>query len=115
MFYHISCLQLLKVNFDPFELNLYFSISYYATTSTITSVYIIGGVTNGSPRRSSTIAKYRNGLHKLAIIFRIETEYACNLLSKTDYVFLQSFPMETIYDCNHRQFGFKIHHHVNLG
>ena len=50
------------MNFDSFDLILYFRISYYATTSTDTSVYIIGGLTNGSPSRSTTIAKYCDGL-----------------------------------------------------
>jgi len=36
-------------------------ISGYATASTDDSVYIISGYTNGSPKRSPTIAKYSNG------------------------------------------------------
>ena len=36
----------------------YLRISSYATTSTDDSVYIIGGLTDSSPLRSSTIAKY---------------------------------------------------------
>ena len=41
--------------------NPHFRISSYATTSTADSVYIIGGFTFGSPKRSSTIAKYSEG------------------------------------------------------
>jgi len=36
-------------------------ISGYATASTDDSIYIIGGYTNGSPKRSPTIAKYSEG------------------------------------------------------
>ena len=64
IFYHLSCKHQLKVNFDPFDLILYFRISYYATTSTDTSVYIIGGFNgwiNDSPSRSTLIAKYIDG------------------------------------------------------
>ena len=61
IFYHISCKYWLQVNFDSFGLILYFRITRYAATSTDTSVYIIGGFTNGSPSRSTTIAKYSDG------------------------------------------------------
>ena len=40
----------------------YLRISSYATTSTVDSVYIIGGLTRGSPWRSSTIAKYSDDI-----------------------------------------------------
>ena len=59
IFYHLSCKHLLQVNFDQFDLISYFRVSHYATTSTDTSVYIIGGWTGSS--YSSKIAKYSDG------------------------------------------------------
>ena len=38
-----------------------FRFAYYATASINESVYIIGGITGGSPDRSTTIAEYKNG------------------------------------------------------
>ena len=38
-----------------------FRISDYATASTSDSVLIIGGLTRGSPSRTSTIAEYKDG------------------------------------------------------
>ena len=38
-----------------------FRISTYATASTSDSVLIIGGFTNGSPSKTSTIAEYKDG------------------------------------------------------
>ena len=43
------------------EINIYFSIAYYATASTNESVFIIGGFTGGSPAYTSTIAEYKDG------------------------------------------------------
>ena len=48
-------------------LELIFRISYYATASTDESVYIIGGYTDGSPDRISTIAEYKDGNWKTEI------------------------------------------------
>ena len=46
---------------------MYYSRIYaYATTHTEESVYIIGGSTDGSPRRTSTIAKYKNDIWAIA-------------------------------------------------
>ena len=36
-------------------------MAYYATASTVDSVYIIGGYTAGSPSCTSTIAEYKDG------------------------------------------------------
>ena len=48
----------------------YFRISHYATTHTEDSVYIIGGRTDAgdsrSPKRTSTIAKYKNDIWTIA-------------------------------------------------
>ena len=44
----------------------YFRISHYATTNTEDSVYVIGGFTEGSLRRTSTIAKYKNDIWTIA-------------------------------------------------
>ena len=44
----------------------YFRILGYATTHTEDSVYIIGGYTDGSPKRTSTIAKYKNDIWTIA-------------------------------------------------
>ena len=43
------------------EINIYFSIAFYATASTNESVLIIGGFTGGSPSYTSTIAEYKDG------------------------------------------------------
>ena len=49
------------MNFYQFDLISHFRITHYATASTEQSVYIIGCLTNSSPYRSSTIAKYSDG------------------------------------------------------
>ena len=41
-------------------------LSYYATTNTKESVFIIGGYTDGSPSRISTIAQFEDGIWKNA-------------------------------------------------
>ena len=45
---------------------LYFSLSYYATTNTEDSVYVIGGRTGGSPSKTTTIAKYKDDIWTIA-------------------------------------------------
>ena len=47
-------------------LELIFRIAFYATASTDESVYIIGGYTDGSPDRITTIAEYKDGNWKRA-------------------------------------------------
>ena len=49
-----------------FIIIFYFRISHYATTHTEDSVYIIGGVTDGSSSSTSTIAKYKNDIWTIA-------------------------------------------------
>ena len=49
-----------------FYIIYYFRIYAYATTHTEYSVYIIGGSTDGSPRRTSTIAEYKNEIWTIA-------------------------------------------------
>ena len=49
-----------------FIIIFYYSIRRYATTHTEDSVYIIGGYTDGSPLRTSTIAKYKNEIWTIA-------------------------------------------------
>ena len=45
---------------------------------------------------------YRTAPFMIAIIFMMETKYASDLKSKTNYFCLQSVSIGTKYDCNHR-------------
>ena len=44
--------------------NITFRISYYATTHTERSTFIIGGNTGGSPVRTATIARFKDNIWK---------------------------------------------------
>ena len=47
-----------QISYDKFIL----SIAYWATVSIGESVYVIGGITGGSPDRIPTIAEYKGGI-----------------------------------------------------
>ena len=50
------------LQFDPPRNKFILSIAYYATVSIGESVYVISGVSDGSPIRMPTIAQYKDGI-----------------------------------------------------